>query len=729
MADILLEKSGKAEKPDILAGYYDTSNLAPDGTYYSNDSILVKFFLAQVLALSVAAIHGVFQRLPFMAEWLREADYGGHLFTNLGLTHINVVLGGTISIAGLTYYVLPRLLKRRLFSETLCNISFWFTFSGVLGFYMALLPIGLTEGALVHQGYTYTQAKDIVGFWHKAPEAITASAMGIGYWLFVTNVVMTIWSARRQSNREQIFAAKFFVVSVVALLLGTLQGVYQVLPWSLDWLYKVGAAGQLIDPMSHAHMNLVGGCVFAFAGFVYYFLPRITGKPVYSIRLANFSFWSMFIGVFTFWLVLIILGFIEGDMVISQGITPIAAKQAVGFWHPLLISSAASIMLLGFWTFIANIALTLKQGIGQSKERFLAVGLGFTAIALFISTSQGILQVIPSFTTWLDQAREAGEMITPLSHAQMNIIGVVTLTLVTCGMFAVPRMVNRRLYSYTLAKFSITMIVVGVSLLYVILVVLGVTEGNIIREGNTFAQARAAVTGDMHDWILVGLYAIIGTAYLTYAYNLLRTMGKATLAKMLGKAGDNLQRTTRYLVAINVPRATLEQAQRSAILANGTISDPDFSGVVVSSTTAAADSGSLPAANLTTIRKGGYVTRLSHIVNINPWKIFALEVVPGIFGFLGVGWLLSRRPAMAVLLFTGWQALFWICFWAVAVLMAPDWLPIFVGIYLILPFVSGWVAAQTYRKRAAEIKREVTRSLISDTAESTLNKEQRAGVE
>ena len=39
----------------------------------------------------------------------------------------------------------------------------------------------------------YEQAKDIVGFWHKFPEAVTASSMGVGYWLYVTNVVLTIW--------------------------------------------------------------------------------------------------------------------------------------------------------------------------------------------------------------------------------------------------------------------------------------------------------------------------------------------------------------------------------------------------------------------------------------------------------------------------------------------------------------------------------------------------------
>jgi cytochrome c oxidase cbb3-type subunit 1 len=714
MADVLLKTNAK--KTDPLATQFNSGNMGPDGKPYINDKILVKFFVAQIFALTLAAIHGVFQRLPFMAEWLREADYGGHLFTNLGLTHVNVVLGGTIAIAGLTYYILPRLLKRKLYSETLCNVSFWLTFCGVIGFYSALLPIGLAEGNLVHQGYTYEQAKDIVGFWHKFPEAITAATMGVGYWLFVTNVVLTIWSARRESNREQVFAAKFFVVSVVALLLGTLQGVYQVLPWSLDWLYKVGAAGQLIDPMSHAHMNLVGGCVFAFAGFTYFFLPRITGHPVYSIKLANFSFWSMFIGVFAFWLVLIILGFIEGDKVISLGITPIAAKQSVGFWHPLLISSAASIMLLGFWTFVANVWLTLRQGLGQSKERFIALGFGFTCIALFISTSQGILQVIPSFNTWLDSAREAGELITPMSHAQMNIIGVVTLTLVSCSLYAIQRIMNRRIYSLNLAKFSIAMIITGVCLLYVVLVFLGVTEGNIIREGKTFAQARALITGDFHDWILVALYAIIGTGYLTYGYNMLRTIGGERLSIMFGGVGQNIGRYFTYMLAINIPRATLEQAQKKLVKGSEGAADSggNLDDVIITSTAGAADSGSLPM--VVSGRGDGYVTPIAHILNVNPWKILLIETVAGWLAFLGVGWLISRRPAMGITLFTLWMGLVWVCTWAVITLFAPSLLPVFAGIYLLIPFLSGLAAMTSYRKRVQQIKQELIVEVDGKTA-------------
>ena len=688
---------------------YNTNNVGPDGKPLSDDSILVKFVIVQAIALGLAALHGVLQRLPWMADWLRDADYGGHLITNLGLTHINVVLGGTISIAGITYYLLPRIIQRPMYSKTLCNVSFWFTACGVIGFYCALIPIGYAEGNLVHQGYTYEQAKDIVGFWHKFPEAITASSMGLGYWIYVTNVVLTIWQGRRTGNALEKFSAKFHLVASIALLIGTLQGVYQVLPWSLDWLYKTGAAGQLIDPASHAHMNLVGGVIFAFMGFVYYFLPRFVGHPIHSIRLANFSFVTLFIGVFGFWLTLITLGFIEGDKVISQGITAAAAKDQMGIWHPLPIAIMGSFMAIGMWTFILNVLLTLKKGLGTSRERYLGVFLGISSVFLFISTSQGIIQILPSASQWLDEAREAGELILPTSHAQMNIVGVVTLTLMTIGLYVLPRMTERPLFSHKLAIFSLSSVAIGVVILYATLVYLGISEGILIREGYTFAQARQQVTGGWHDWILTALYAIVGASYIGYFINIFKTIGSERLLATTGRFGQGISGTWNYMLTVNIPAASIEAAREEARKSIGktNLEGGADGGTIV---TYAADSGSQEGSQRV-VKGKPFVVPVKTILNQNPLGIFAIEMLLGWCGFLGAGWLKSRRPAMAVLLFTFEQAFFWVSLWGLLTLLAPDYLPYFVGFYITLPVVSGLVASRTYVSQATKLKSELALTL------------------
>jgi cbb3-type cytochrome oxidase subunit 1 len=706
----LVEKTEKQARPQLSIPnnnrvLYNTNNIGPDGRQLSDDSILIKFVIVQAIALTLAAIHGVLQRLPWMAEWLRDSDYGGHLITNLGLTHINVVLGGTIAMAGITYYLLPRIIQRPMFSQTLCNVSFWFTACGVLGFYSALIPIGLAEGNLVHQGYTYEQAKDIVGFWHKFPEAVTASSMGVGYWLYVTNVVLTIWQGRRTGNNLEKFSAKFHLVASIALLIGTLQGVYQVLPWSLDWLYKTGAAGQLIDPASHAHLNLVGGVIFAFMGFVYYFLPRFVGHPMYSIRLGNFSFYTLFVGVFGFWLTLITLGFIEGDMVISQGITAQAAEDKMGIWHPLAIAIMGSLMAIGMWTFILNVLLTLKKGLGKARERYLGVFLGVSGVFLFISTSQGIIQILPSTNKWLDEAREAGELILPMSHAQLNIVGVVTLTLMTIGLYVLPRMCERPLYSHRLAKFSLTAVAAGVIILYVSLIYLGIAEGILVRQGFNFAQARQQVTGGFHDWILAVLYGVVGASYIGYLINVFKTIGSERLLASTGRIGQGISGTFKYMLTVSIPAASIEAAREEAKNSIGRISADGSadSGTIVTYTAGSSSLDESPRP----VKGRPFVIPARVILNQNPVGIFVIEVILGWCAFLGAGWLKSRRPAMAVLLFTFGQTFFWVSLWGLLTLLAPEYLPYFVAFYIILPILSGIVAARTYVNQANRLKQEL----------------------
>ena len=114
----------------------------PEGDTTAQDHGLPRFFFAAALALCIAAIHSLIMRLPPVAEWIRGADYGGHLITNLALTHITIVGAGTISLTGLLYYILPRLTRRPLYSQNLTNVSFWFTVLGVFGFYIAMTLIG-----------------------------------------------------------------------------------------------------------------------------------------------------------------------------------------------------------------------------------------------------------------------------------------------------------------------------------------------------------------------------------------------------------------------------------------------------------------------------------------------------------------------------------------------------------------------------------------------------------
>lgn len=151
---------------------------------------------------------------------------------------------------------------------------------------------------------------------------------------------------------------RFIVVSVTNLLIGTLLGVMQTFPGFGQWIRAAGAAGHMIDPLAHAHINLVGGVTMGMMGLFYYVMPRLLSRPIYSATLSEVSFWLSTIGVGIFFSSLVILGVIEGNM-IHAGMTYAQALEAVGPIHHILIITGAMLMGFGYWTFIVNVYLTV----------------------------------------------------------------------------------------------------------------------------------------------------------------------------------------------------------------------------------------------------------------------------------------------------------------------------------------------------------------------------------
>ncbi|MEO8286436.1 MAG: cbb3-type cytochrome c oxidase subunit I [Chloroflexota bacterium] len=543
-----------------------------------DDHGIPRFFYAAAAALILSAVQGVVQRLPGISDWLRDADYGGHMVTNLAHTHITIVGAGTISLTGLIYYVLPRVTKRPLFSKSLTNVSFWATLIGVFGFYLAMLSIGLYEGMMVHLGWSYDAARDWMGAWHKAPMAMTAAVMGIGYWTFVTNVYVTVGRAsgerkvfpEKGPTDSEFLLAKFFAVGATGLLFGTVQGVYQVLPWSLDWLHKTGAAGHMIDPMAHAHMNLVGGVSVAMMGLLYYFIPKMTGRPIYSLALGKFSFWCILVGVFGFYFTAVGLGWIEGNMVL-EGMTDVEAQAAMGIWHPLLLSTAATIMGIGFWSFITNIFLTLRQKASPTAppDRKLTFFIGFSVAALLAGTIQGVIQILPPVDAWLEDALPAGYFVTPLAHAQLNMVGFVIISLAAMMIFLLPRLMGRPAADPVGGRRALTVMAVGVACTYLVYFGVGLLESIQIHNGYTPSEARDAVAGTWGRYALfIGAQAILGFGYILLFRHISSVIGKenvrAYFRAFRGRMGEALQQSVRIH-----PRARIADpaaSQRRALL-------------------------------------------------------------------------------------------------------------------------------------------------------------------
>ncbi|MDH5546054.1 MAG: cbb3-type cytochrome c oxidase subunit I [Gammaproteobacteria bacterium] len=154
---------------------------------------------------------------------------------------------------------------------------------------------------------------------------------------------------------------KFLITSAACLFVGTVQGAVQVMEPIRSWLVSIGTPntnpGHLIDPLAHAHINLIGGVVLFLIGMVYYHFPRMSGKPLYSNRLVEHTYWWVTIGIVSFYLSLMTFGIVEG-MLMLEG-SPM--QEVVHSYYSPVIATCATIMTVGYGAFFFNLTLSVMK--------------------------------------------------------------------------------------------------------------------------------------------------------------------------------------------------------------------------------------------------------------------------------------------------------------------------------------------------------------------------------
>ena len=473
----------------------------------AHDRKLTKYFVAGGAFLALGSLHMVLKNLPWTAEWLARGGYAGHLVRDLSNTHLMIVGGGTLLATGLTWYVLPRISGRPLTSEGLAQCAFWFTVVGLVVFYVSLIGNGIAMARLVEHGWSYPDAKAHLGKWYKAPTGVGAGVMGLGYWCFAANVGLTIFQSRLARAPRDRYLWKFFATGAAALTVGTVQGVIQVQPAHASWLYKAGHAGEWIDPISHAHINLVTGLTMLVAGSLFALAPQLGGRAP-SRELVNTCFYALLGWSLTFYAVALYLGFHEGRLVVNMGLTPEQAEELTPL-HPYLIMVAGIGMFAAFWFLLVLIARAYLPGGGVARPFVLA---GCAALA--VGTLQGPIQAIPAVNELLDRGGDAGDVVVNL-HAQLNMLGGLMAMLIgaTFGVLLALGGAPRQ----RAVRVALRAIPAGVALYYAGGLTFALIEAHRVSRGSSFA---AAVAG-LEPWsalVLVPAALIAGVGFTAFAH-------------------------------------------------------------------------------------------------------------------------------------------------------------------------------------------------------------------
>jgi cytochrome c oxidase cbb3-type subunit I len=202
----------------------------------------------------------------------------GHNIFGLLLTPLSI---------GVAYYVIPRATGNPLYSHTLSLLGFW-----------SLIVI------YTHIG-THHLLQVPVPTWLKVVAIVDSVAMVIPVSAFLINIWYTARGKLGEIHAD--IGAKFVFTGTIMYFFVSIQGSLMSLP---D-VQRVTHFNNWV--VGHAHIGVLGFAGMIALGGLYYTIPKMTGRPLYSRFLADFQYWMILIGMVGFTVVLTIAGLIQGN--------------------------------------------------------------------------------------------------------------------------------------------------------------------------------------------------------------------------------------------------------------------------------------------------------------------------------------------------------------------------------------------------------------------------------
>jgi Cbb3-type cytochrome oxidase, subunit 1 len=245
--------------------------------------VSIWYALASVILTGIVYFVGNVMWVPWTGAMTGMPDaitlwwYGHNIFGVL-LTPLAIAVA---------YYVIPKTCGRPLYSHTLSLVGFW-----------ALMLL------YTHIG-THHLLQTPAPTWLK----VIAIVDSIGMIIPVSVVLINLWytAAGKLGEIHKDVAAKFVFTGTILYLIVCIQGPVQSLPQ----VQRVTHYNNWV--IAHAHLAVLGFSGLIALGGIYYILPKITGKPLYSRLLADLQYWLVLLGVLAFTTSLTIAGLIQGN--------------------------------------------------------------------------------------------------------------------------------------------------------------------------------------------------------------------------------------------------------------------------------------------------------------------------------------------------------------------------------------------------------------------------------
>ncbi len=241
--------------------------------FYYDNKIVRMFFIATIVWGIVGMLVGLLVAFLFIfPNFLGDISYLS--FGRLRPLHTNAVIFAFVGngfFVGM-YYSMQRLLKTRMFSDLLSKIHFW-GWQLIIVAASLTLPLGLTSS----KEYAELEWPIDIAI------AIIWVIMGI-------NMIGTMMKRRQRHIYVAIwfYIATFVTIAVLHIFNNLELPVYAFKSYSV----YAGVQDALVQ-WWYGHNAVAFFLTTPILGLMYYFVPKVANRPVYSYRLSIIHFWSL----------------------------------------------------------------------------------------------------------------------------------------------------------------------------------------------------------------------------------------------------------------------------------------------------------------------------------------------------------------------------------------------------------------------------------------------------
>ncbi|MFT7033554.1 MAG: cytochrome c oxidase cbb3-type subunit I/II [Cyclobacteriaceae bacterium] len=457
---------------------------------FKYDNKIVKYF---IIATVVFGIVGMLAGLTAAIQLFYPVFNFDTQYTTFGRVrplHTNAIIFafvGNAMFAGV-YYSLQRLLKARMFNDTLSWIHFW-------GWQLIILAAAITLPLGMTTSKEYAELE-----W---PIDIAITLIWV---VFGINMIGTIFKRR---ERHMYVAIWFYIATFVTVaVLHIVNSVEIPVTLFKSYSWYAGVQDALVQ-WWYGHNAVAFFLTTPYLGLMYYFMPKAANRPVYSYKLSIIHFWS-----------LIFLYIWAGPHHLLYTSLPDWAQTLGVVFSIMLIAPS--------WGGMLNGLLTLRGAWDRVREdpvlKFMVVAVTAYGMATFEGPMLSLKNVnaIAHFTDWI------------IAHVHVGGLGWNGFMIFGMLYWMVPRMWKTKIFSTKLANVHFWLGTLGIIFYALPLYWAGIVQSLMWKEftADGFLQYPNFLETVTQIIPMYVLRAVGGFLYLSgtilMSYNLVKTAKQGT---------------------------------------------------------------------------------------------------------------------------------------------------------------------------------------------------------